>query len=141
MHWCLHYLFLFKLVGSMMGSIMSNMAGASMNFTEGFFFWTLTINDLCLPTFTKVLLTPSAIQFAHWIPCFSNAPLTGLNIPYAVADLLRHMSKIWVTTLCSSSSKILLLRMLYSRKSGQLYSRKLGQYFIMNTIFICKFTM
>ena len=94
--------------------------GHPKSFTEGIFFWSLTINDLYLPTFTEVLSTPSAIQLANEISCFSNAPLTDWNIPYAVADFLRHMSKKWVTTLSSLSKLqaylhqiILLLRGLF----------------------------
>ena len=77
--------------------------GRPMSFTEGIFFWISTIYDLCLLMFTKVLSTPSAIQFAHGMSRFSNAPLTD-GIPSVIADLPRHMSKKWVTNLCSSSS-------------------------------------
>ena len=83
--------FLFKLVGSKMGSIMGNITGASLSFTEGFFFWTSAINDLCLPTLTEVLSIPSAVQLTHGISYFFNAPLTDWNIPLAISDLLRHM--------------------------------------------------
>ena len=65
-----------------------------------FFFVASTIKDLCLPTFTDVLSTPNAMQLLQGISYLVIAESMEQNIPADVEDLLRHISRNFVTTLC-----------------------------------------
>ena len=80
---------------------MGNLDGQPIKAICSFFCLASTIKNLCLPTFTDVLSTPNAMKLVTPRNFkLSLAESMEQNIPADVEDLLRHISRNFVTTLC-----------------------------------------